>query len=715
MNLILSPSGLHVAAREHPTLTVEEIECLLRRQDLQEWLGLRNMVAELEAATTHTRRREVLGHYSQVTGKSLVTLRRWVRNWERGTPIFPAGDPRTLLDTRAVRDLWKVNAETVEPLPANVPEFVQHWRGLVRKHRRSTAAAWRELEREWKSGATVPGYGSWMEWWTALHGGDLPPACPRLPRGWSEKNLRRLLDADPTEPLQQALARQGTAAARKLAPSVISERPQRFLERVSFDDVMLDLRVLDTESGQVCRPVILVAFDDCSGMHLGYGLRLMAKRADGARDYIKADDMQQLTAYTLWRWGVPPYGSEWVLENGTATLPEGVAKGLMLAVGEDLLRVRYASMVGGKSGAGYRESETGNSNAKARLEASNLAIHTYLDDLPGYIGRRYDITPADTEAREKEAVNIWKLAQHLPAHLRGQAQYPLITMEQLRGLLDERFAQMANRTGHQMQGFERIEEWSTDGKHWHPLAAFPDDEPERFERRSRWESPKERAMRAVAPYAAQWRRAPAWALASLLRDSQRMATVSEAGEIEFQYQLRKYTFAPPAPEYRLRPKLRVLVHTDRVYLKFAYLLDESGRVLGCWPRREAVRAGDGDALRAAIEYSRGMVADARAKVHEDTAGQRAELEAMRAHNAGLLGLVADSDRLPVRDLGRPVAGLTDTTPAPAANAVARARAREETDRATAATARAERAAGPTLAQTAALADSADAVRAMFQD
>ena len=69
-----------------------------------------------------------------------------------------------------------------------------------------------------------------------------------------------------------------SAAARKLAPSVISERPQRFLERVSFDDVMLDLRVLDTESGQVCRPVILVAFDDCSGMHLGYGLRLMAKR-----------------------------------------------------------------------------------------------------------------------------------------------------------------------------------------------------------------------------------------------------------------------------------------------------------------------------------------------------------------------------------------------------------------------------------------------------
>ena len=64
MNLILSPSGLHVAAREHPTLTVEEIECLLRRQDLQEWLGLRNMVAELESAMTSARRREVLEHYS---------------------------------------------------------------------------------------------------------------------------------------------------------------------------------------------------------------------------------------------------------------------------------------------------------------------------------------------------------------------------------------------------------------------------------------------------------------------------------------------------------------------------------------------------------------------------------------------------------------------------------------------------------------------------
>lgn len=715
MNLILSPNGLHVTTRQSATLTVEEIECLLRREDLTVWLALRNLVAELEGAD-RSRRGEVLAHYQQVTGMSMVTLRRWVGKWERGTPLFPAGDARTLLDTRCVQDLWRVQAETVEPLPARVPEFVAHWRSLVRKHKRSTSAAWRELEREWRAGARVPGYGTWPQWWQELHALDeVPAACPRLPRGWSEKNLRRLLTADPTENLQEALARQGTAAAQKLAPKVIAERPQRFLERVSFDDVMLDLRVLDTESGQVCRPVVLVAFDDCSGMHLGYGLRLMAKRADGARDYIKADDMQQLTAYTLWRWGVPPYGTEWVLENGTATLPEAVAQSLCLAVGEGLLRVRYASMIGRRSGAGYAERQTGNSNAKARLEAGNLAIHNELDDLPGYIGRRYDITPADTEAREDEAVRIWKLAQTLPPHLRGQAKYPLITMEQLRATLDERFARMAERTAHQMQGFERITEWSVDGATWHPLAEFPDDEPARFERRSRWESPRERAMRAAAPYAAQWRRAPAWALASLLRDSQRMVTITESGEIEFQFQLRKYTFAPPAPEYRLRPGLRVLVHTDRVYLAFAYLLDADGRVLGCWPRREAVKAGDGNALRAAIEYSRGMLKEAREKVAADMAPQRAELEAMRAHNADLLANVPAADRLEVRALGRALDARAETTPAPAATAVQRARAREDADRTATATERAERAAGPTLAQAAALSDSAEAVRAMFQD
>ncbi len=631
--------------RTGPAAELDHLENRLRPDENAQWLALRRMVAAVERAGCASS--EVLAPTREETGLDDQTLRRWWRRYKNGTDKFPAGDVRTLLDTRRVAALWSRQADAAEPAPKDVPAFVADWRARVLRHNRSIAAAYRELVREWQRGDKVPGYGTWVDWFTRTHGGHIIPArCPSLPLGWSERNLYHLAPSR----IELLVARQGIAAAREKTPHVIgTRRDARFLEFVSFDDIRLDVRVLCPVTRKVCDVWLLIAYDYACALHLGYGLRLALKRKDGTHEHLTRDDMHQIFAHVLWRYGVPPYGMTATLENGTATISKGTARTLELATG-DLLSISYAQMITGKSPVGYRERAVGNSRAKASLEASNALIHYELDSLPAQTGQAYGVRPADLKSREDEAEQIWAVAQTLPEHLRGSVRLPVLTVDQLRDHLDEMFARIAARRNHSLEGFESVPVWRTTGaQEWQPIHTLPEDLPEEYETDTQRESPLDRMRRLVAPYRGQWRACPAHVLAGLLQDHQRAVRVKESGEILLRVRDREYWYAPPSDEHRIKAGTEVIVHTDKLHLDHVFIMDADGRVIGVWPQREAVRRGDKTALEAALRYTGHALKVARAAAAEAAAPRREELEAMRAHNEALLASVPEAERLPVRD------------------------------------------------------------------
>lgn len=78
--------------------------------------------------------------------------------------------------------------------PGLPPEFVIHWNRLVFHFNGSYRRAYRGLLQMWRSGADVPGYGTWRKYWSEKGDVCVGPlaACPAdLPRGWSYHNLVR--------------------------------------------------------------------------------------------------------------------------------------------------------------------------------------------------------------------------------------------------------------------------------------------------------------------------------------------------------------------------------------------------------------------------------------------------------------------------------------------------------------------------------------------
>src|SRR3990172_4458778 len=71
------------------------------------------------------------------------------------------------------------------------------------------SAVYNDLKREWKDGCSVPGLGTWKEWWSSVHDGQsLPDTVPDFPIAAS--TLRRYQP----DRLTRALGSRGIAAAR---------------------------------------------------------------------------------------------------------------------------------------------------------------------------------------------------------------------------------------------------------------------------------------------------------------------------------------------------------------------------------------------------------------------------------------------------------------------------------------------------------------------
>ncbi len=551
---------------------------------------------------------------------NLKTFRALYDNWNA------SGDWVVLVNRTKAGKLWQ---KRDDGLNESFLDFVARRFGEFKRDDGKRQALM-SIKRQWQTGRNdrgeaemIPGY---ELLWNARERAIIPD-------GWSYSNILRQIKARSkfTE-ATRALLHLGTAAAKEFVPQVNSTREGlRFMEEVQFDDVKTDWRVFDPQTGQPMDLWLLVARDRATALLLGFGMRPARVREDGSQEHLKLIDMKQLCGWLLERYGLPPYEMIWKIERGTATLSAGSAAALAELL-PDRIRVSFSSMLGGNSPAGYFERRIGNSKGKASLESHNRLMHTIGANVDAQTGPSYGKRPADLAAREKEAVEIWKLAQMLPESLRGQAQYPVLTLAQARAELQRIFAVQNNRTEHSLEGFEEILEWFDEGRGlWLPQSQMPDGE---LQLRKRKESPIERGARLVAGL--EWTRVSPEIIRAFYEHTQRPVKVEESGEIEFLLEGKKIYFLPPPGAKPLPPGTKLLGYLNPDEPRFLHLTDGDGRIVGTWLRKALVKHHDEDALQQALRYGARAMSAVKEYAETLASDERARLEAMRQHNAELI-------------------------------------------------------------------------------
>lgn len=652
----------------------EVIVPLLPVADIAQYLEQRNPVPHFDSerqlfiTLPETQRRELSALLGERPGsgafgylQSLVKARLSVsQSCLKALSLFRLRDnPKTI---RAKFDLWTKS---------------QDWLVLVNKSK--AGAAWQEttvgLPDAFITQVAVPYFGRYRRadarrqailgihrWWRTgknIKGETLPMpgyekgwsrrAAALLPDGFSESNIRRQITArNAFDPATQKLLHESIAAAKEFLPQVLGTRAGlRFLEEITFDDVRTDFLVFDPRTGQPCELWLLIARDTATAMVLGFVMHFSLSRPDGSDSHLGQKEMRELAAWILERYPLPPYTSVWRIERGTATLSAGSAAALQELAGlvtpceplSPAIRISYTGMVGGSSPAGLREKAKGNSRGKASHESHNRLLHTQAAHLPGQTGNRWDVRPADLNARAKESIATWELRNRLPEHLRGQEKYTLLTPAEAREHLVRIFIEQNFRDDHALEGFAEVLEWfdPADGK-LKPRNTCPFPLPPGARIVKRMERPVERALKLIGSY--QFRPVSPEIIIAFLSHLQRKVAIKPSGEIELSIDDRKIRFAPP--EECARPG-RSSVLSGRSVLAyyspndpaFLHVTDGRGGILGTWYRRDRVPHADQEALRQAIRYTAGALKAAKEYAARLAQPERLELEAIRLHNAQL--------------------------------------------------------------------------------
>ncbi len=583
----------------------------------------REVRAQLDAFDLVNAYRRTLRSVSAACRKAINLYSTW--NWKLVTfrakydLWLASGDWLVLLNRAKAGALWQ---EREAALPEVFVTFVASRFGQFGRSDGKRQAVF-SIHRQWRMGRNPKGE---LEIIPGYEAGWNKRNPEMLPAGWSYDNLCRVVKQQGKFTTGvRALLHEGESAARSVLPNILSTRKGlRFLELVTFDDVRTDWLVFDPASGQACELWLLVARDTASAMILGFVMHPATVREDGTATHLGARHMKQLAGWMLERYPLPPYVVTWKLERGTAGMDEGVRAALGELLGQ---RIAFSitSMIGAQaSPAGYAEKKKGNSRGKASHESHNRLLHTQGAFIAGQTGARYEIRPADLLARSAEAGQVWEMRGLLPAHLRGQEQYPLLTLGQAREHLFRICAEQNARTDHALEGFEEIIEKIGD-RH-----------------RQRMEMPVERAARLVQGI--EWTPVSPSIVQTFYEHTERAVTVKPNGELEISVDGRALIFAHGGNPLPPGTKALAYFHPDDP--KYLHLTDGRGGIIGTWSRRGRVAFGDHAGLAEAMRYTHIAREAAREHANQLATPQRAELEAMRAHNAELLRLAEFTDVTP---------------------------------------------------------------------
>ncbi len=414
-----------------------------------------------------------------------------------GNVEFPPGDWRMLVNWSKVPVRNRPGQTALGSNNTGLPSaFIEYLKGLYGSNQRKSEPAIRKLYALWRAGESIPGYGTWEEWFQSENPHlPLPDHCPPdLPRGWHKSNLRKHIPAD----AELALSRHGKFAALSLLPCILQTRDGlRPLEYIEFDDFRTDFKVLVPGYASPVELNGLVAIDVATGRPLRYGLRAAIPREDGMKDKLKLHDMKVLIAGILLQYGLPrTYTMHLIVENATATVRDAFALALgelfrstqcsqpASAVSESVksdsvsspthsvthslihnssipaIVVERTEIIQGTAlWSGYKDRPGGNPRGKPHVESTFNLFHNEAGFIAGQIGRRYDAGPSDLHGRTREAESLARVGRHLTPHQRAALKAPFLNYAEARVVCTDIWNRIYHRTDHQMEAFQTIGEF----------------------------------------------------------------------------------------------------------------------------------------------------------------------------------------------------------------------------------------------------------------
>ncbi len=199
------------------------------------------------------------------------------------------------------------------------------------------AAIHKTLSKRWYSGESLPGVGSWQEFWAARNPSlSLPATIPDFP--WCKKTIMRHTGAT----VLKRMGNVGRAAANKFLPSMERDYSKlRRCELYTLDDVRLDFVAIDEISGRVVELLAYILIEVSSRCIVAFLVKPV--------DAIKAADVDELLAHGLQAdgYGVGVgYQSHIWFERGTVACSEA-AQAVLEAFSDGAIKIHRTSMDGG--------------------------------------------------------------------------------------------------------------------------------------------------------------------------------------------------------------------------------------------------------------------------------------------------------------------------------------------------------------------------------
>jgi len=526
---------------------------------------------------------------------------------------------------------WRVLARNYghdTSLPAG---FIDHLRTLCLKEHRSRKQAIEKIRTAWRAGETVPGYGTWREWFAARWPDrEVPRAfAGDYPEGWSNSNL--YLHMPP--PAQQALATRGFAAAHGQIPHVIRDTSTlRPLEMIVFDDFECD--TLCVFQRRVVRVRGVLAIDVATRRKLAVGFKPLLTDDEGKKRAITRADVQFLIKQIFVRYGVPAgYPVTLLVENAAAAIGEGLEAALeMFFHGQ--VRVQRTNMLEHKTLANGFVESGGRPWEKGWIESAFNLMHNLAGSQPGQKGARYDLAPASTAARVAYCEGLLSDKLGLTDAQIAQFQLPIENFDTLQTAYEQIFDLMDNRTEHKLLGFDQVSEWCRGtGDAWHPMpeiVALPREQQLGLEVRSRMESPLERWSRLAA--ACAFVKVPEFFVALLAFTPRRIAVSNR--KVTFTHAGTGFTYLDTEGCLKALPEgAKLLGYFDETAPGRLYLTDLKGRAVGVLKHNAPADIKDPEAIsEAAALVKEFFHAQVQGPVRELLAAEDTRLAAAQAHN-----------------------------------------------------------------------------------
>ncbi len=339
-------------------------------------------------------------------------------------------------------------------LPA---EFIEEVRRRIEANKRGARQAINSLRSDWQRGVSIPGYGTWREWYlTEFPDLDVPERYPFgvYPKGWSQSQLYTLQSSK----AERMLARRGFAAAKKYLPHVIRDRSElRRMELITIDDFETDIivRARHPETGrpEMCTCTGLLAMDVATGRKLAVGLKPRFKSDDGVRMAITRTDVQQLLYSVFTEHGLPAgYGVTILCENASAAITPDFELALETLLGVQVARTGLLAEKTLRNGFVERG---GKPWEKGWIESTFNLVHHMAGALPGQKGASYQLKPGDLEAKVLFAEKLLSI-EGLTPEQSAELRVPFLPYEDALQGYENIFATADRRTDHRMQGFAEV-------------------------------------------------------------------------------------------------------------------------------------------------------------------------------------------------------------------------------------------------------------------